>query len=106
MVKVVLVHRTKNVESSKALVRLIKKVRATASKQPGFILGETLVNVENPCHVIVISTWKTAEDWKRWDDSAPRAVTTPQIQELLTEPFDIFIHQEPAVWREDLMNTF
>ena len=106
MVKVVLVHRTKNVESSKALVRLIKKVRATASKQPGFILGETLVNVENPCHIIVISTWKTAEDWRRWDESGPRATTTPQIQALLSEPFDIFIHQEPAVWREDLMNTF
>ena len=106
MVKVVLVHRTKNVESSKALVKLIKKVRSVASKQPGFILGETLVNVENPCHVIVISTWKNAEDWKRWDESAPRSETTPQIQALLTEPFDIFIHQEPAVWREDLMNTF
>lgn len=106
MVKVVLVHRTKNVESSKALVRLIKKVRAVASKQPGFILGETLLNVENPCHIIVISTWKTAQDWEKWDKSAPREETTPQIQALLVAPFDVFIHQEPAVWREDLINIF
>jgi heme-degrading monooxygenase HmoA len=106
MVKIALVHRTKDIESSKELIRLINKVRAVARKQPGFILGETLVNVENPCHVLVISTWKTADDWKAWDESAARAATTHDIQALLTEPFDTFIHPEPAVWREDLINTF
>ncbi len=106
MVKVVLIHRTKDVESSKKLVRLIKQVRTVASKQPGFILGETLVNTENPCHIIVISTWKTAEDWKAWDESSAREATKPDIQALLTEPFDTFVHPEPAVWREDLMHIF
>jgi heme oxygenase (mycobilin-producing) len=106
MVKVVLIHRTKDLESSKALIKVIKKVRAVASKQPGFVYGETLVNAENPCHIIVISTWKSDGDWEAWDKSAARAATKPDIQTLLTEPFDTFIHPEPAVWREDMVNTF
>jgi heme-degrading monooxygenase HmoA len=106
MVKVVLIHRTKDRENSKALVKLINKVRTLASKQPGFLYGETFVNTEDPCHIIVISTWKSAADWENWDKSAERTITKPEIQALLTEPFDTFIHPEPAVWREDLVNTF
>jgi heme oxygenase (mycobilin-producing) len=106
LVKVVLIHRTKDLESSKALVKLIKQVRSVASKQPGFVYGETLVNTEDPCHIIVISTWKTQEDWEAWDKSAERAATTAAIQALLTQPFNTFIHPEPALWRADIVNTF
>jgi heme oxygenase (mycobilin-producing) len=106
MVKVVLIHRTRNRESSKALVKLIKKVRVVASQQPGFIYGETLVNTEDPCHIIVISTWKSVEDWEAWDKSAARTATRSEIQALLVEPFNTFIHPESALWRENLINTF
>jgi heme oxygenase (mycobilin-producing) len=106
MVKIVLIHYTKDRESSKELVKVIKKVRAVASKQPGFITGETLVNAENPCHIIVISTWRSAEDWKNWDESSARAATKPDIQRLLVEPFGTVIHPATGLWREDLVNTF
>jgi heme-degrading monooxygenase HmoA len=105
MIKVVLWHKTKDLESSKELIKLINKVRTVASKQPGFITGETFVNIDDPCIVIVISTWRTAEDWKAWDESTDRAITRPAIQALLVQPFDAFIHPIGA-WREDLINTF
>jgi heme oxygenase (mycobilin-producing) len=106
MVKIVLIHQTKDRENSKELIKVIKKVRAVASKQPGFISGETLVNTENPCLIIVISTWRSAEDWKAWDESPAREATKPDIQRLLVEPFNTYIHPEPALWREDMVNTF
>lgn len=106
MVKVVLEHRTKSREYGEALVRLIRKVRAVASKQPGFVTGETLVDTEDPCHVIVISTWRTAEDWENWDKSALRAETKPLIQELLVQPFNTTIMSTLVVWHEDLVNVF
>ena len=85
---------------------LIKKVRFQAKQQHGFITGETLVDVEDPCHVIVISTWQTQDDWKAWDTSALRAETKPQIEELLVEPFSAIILPLPVVWREDMGNVF
>ena len=106
MVKVVLEHRTKSRENTKNLVKLIKKVRAQARQQPGFITGETLIDTEDPCHVIVISTWQTQEDWKAWDQSGTRAATRPEIEELLVEPFNAVILPVPVVWREDLVNVF
>jgi heme-degrading monooxygenase HmoA len=105
MIKVVLVHKTKDRDRSKELIKLIDKVRDVAKKQPGFISGETLVNIEDPCTVIVISTWQKEEDWKAWDESPERAVNTPSIQALLVQPFDAFIHPV-GIWREDLINTF
>jgi heme-degrading monooxygenase HmoA len=106
MVKVVLEHRTKSRENTKTLVKLIKHIRAQARQQHGFITGETLVDTEDPCHVIVISTWQTQEDWKAWDASDTRAATRPHIEELLVEPFNAVILPVPVVWREDLVNVF
>ncbi len=106
MVKVVLEHRTKSRENTRKLVKLIKDVRKTASKQNGFVTGETFVDADDPCHVIVISTWKKQEDWKAWDESPARALTRPQIEDLLEVPFNAMILALPVVWREDQTNVF
>jgi heme-degrading monooxygenase HmoA len=106
MVKVVLEHRSKSRENTRKLVKLIKEVRAVAKKQTGFITGETFVDADDPCHVIVISTWQKQEDWKAWDESPDRAATRPQIEELLEVPFNAIILPLPVVWREDQTNVF
>ena len=106
MVKVVLEHRTKSRENTKKLVKLIKNIRLQARQQPGFITGETLVDTEDPCHVIVISTWQSQEDWKAWDNSPIRGESRPEIEDLLVEPFNAVILPLPVVWREDLVNVF
>jgi len=106
MVKIVLEHRTKSRENTTKLVDLIKEVRSVARQQPGFITGETFVDAEDPCHVVVISTWKNDQDWKNWDTSTARAATRPRIEELLAVPFNAMILSVPVVWREDLANVF
>jgi heme oxygenase (mycobilin-producing) len=106
MVRVVLEHRTKSPENTKNLVKSIRKVRLVASHHPGFVTGETFVDAEDPCHVIVISTWKSAEDWKAWDESYERSVTTPIIENLLVQPLNAVILSSPVAWREDLVNIF
>jgi heme-degrading monooxygenase HmoA len=106
MVKVVLEHRTKSRENTKTLVKLIKKIRAQAKMQSGFITGETFVDTEDPCHVVVISTWQRQEDWKAWDTSPVRGQSKPEIEDLLVEPFNAVILPVPVVWREDIVNVF
>lgn len=45
---------------------LLLQMRALANAQPGYISGETLVNYDDPSEHLVISTWKTLDDWNTW----------------------------------------
>jgi heme-degrading monooxygenase HmoA len=106
MFKIVIEHRTKDKENSKILIKDIKSVRHIAAKQPGFVSSEVFINAMDPCHVIIISTWKTAEDWKAWDESKERAETRPAIERLLAVPFNAILLSDKIAWREDQVNIF
>ena len=87
MVKIVLEHRTKDIECTRQLVDIAKEIRNAASKHPGFIFGETMVDTDDPCHVIVNSTWKHEEDWKSFDSSDTRNLLRSKIENFLAEPY-------------------
>jgi heme-degrading monooxygenase HmoA len=63
-----------------------------ANQQPGYITGETMRNLEKPDEFLVISTWETSEDWKRWVQSNERKQIQDQIDALLggTTEYEIF----------------
>lgn len=48
------------------LVPMLTELRSMAMRQPGYISGETMRNVNDPSEFLVISTWKSVEDWQRW----------------------------------------
>lgn len=48
------------------LVPMLTELRSMAMRQPGYISGETMRNVHDPSEFLVISTWKSVEDWQRW----------------------------------------
>jgi heme-degrading monooxygenase HmoA len=101
MFKIVIEHRTKNRECAKTLIKDIKRVRPIAAKQPGFISSNSYVDAADPCHVILITTWETRENWKTWDESAERAATRPEIENLLVEPFNSIILPAPVIFRDE-----
>lgn len=68
------------------LSRLLKELRAKATQQPGYISGETLRNVKDGSHLLVISTWQSLEDWQAWRDSPERALIQSKIAQLSTKP--------------------
>ena len=53
-------------EKSVDLRPLLLEMRSLANAQSGYISGETLVNYDDPSEHLVISTWKTLDDWNRW----------------------------------------
>ena len=69
----------------KAAMSLIDRFRLDAMEQPGYISGETLVNHYDPRSVTVVSTWKTVEDWIRWQESNERARNEARLDELLEQ---------------------
>ncbi len=106
MIRAVLEHRTRNAEDTKKLIEVIRETRAVARKQNGFIQGETLVDVDDPCHVLVNSTWRSAEDWKAWDESKTRLDMKWMIEELLAEPYTTSIQSANVIWQESIQHVF
>ena len=51
---------------------LVMKLRESAMKQNGYVSGETLRNFDDPEDFIVISTWRSLEDWRAWEANPER----------------------------------
>jgi len=66
-----------------ALSDMLIRLRAMAGRQPGYITGETLRNVDDPSEYLVISTWKSVEAWNRWLANADRADLEGRVDALL-----------------------
>ena len=66
-----------------ALNLLLRQFRALAIEQIGYISGETLKRIDQPDESLVISTWKSVEDWDNWVDNPTRKSIQAQIDALL-----------------------
>jgi len=42
------------------------EIRALATVQPGYVSGKTIINIDNPNEMIIVSTWESKEDWDNW----------------------------------------
>jgi heme-degrading monooxygenase HmoA len=75
------------------LAKLLLELRSRAVKQKGYITGETLRDFEDPSIHIVISTWESADDWKRWSNRGERTEVQSKIEDLLMEPAKTKIYE-------------
>jgi len=78
------------------LIHLLKELRTAAIHQPGYISGETLANIEDTFIISVLSTWRSLEDWKRWEESEQRIKLEQQIEPLLLEMPKVRVYQVMA----------
>ncbi len=67
------------------LLPLLLDLRSKAINHPGYISGETLRNMNEVEDYIVISTWKSTDDWKTWERSKERGEIQSKIEALLDE---------------------
>ena len=67
------------------LLPLLLELRSKAITQSGYISGETLRNVNEPEEYVVISTWKSVEDWKTWEGNKGRREIQNKIDAVLGE---------------------
>jgi heme-degrading monooxygenase HmoA len=82
----IFVKRQVSDERIDALRELIDKLRGMTTGQAGYISGETMRRIDQPGEIMVISKWKTRQDWQRWFESAERTRVQRQIDELLGVP--------------------
>jgi len=79
----IIIKRIVPFEKEKALIPFLKELRNLGINQPGYISGETLVNLDNRNEVVVISTWQSKEDWNGWVQTNQRKHIQDQIDLLL-----------------------
>lgn len=67
------------------LTMLLKRLRSLTLEQPGYISGETLNRIDKKDECMVVSTWRSVEDWNNWVNNAKRIEVQTQIDKLLGE---------------------
>jgi quinol monooxygenase YgiN len=85
MVRVVIERRFHKKEGVKAESLLIE-LRSKTLQARGYISGETLVSVEDPTVLLVISTWADEASWRAWASSHQRQEIMNKIVPLMVSP--------------------
>ncbi len=82
MVKVFIKRKVAD-ESLVELVGLLKKLRSLTLNQPGYVSGETLKRMDKDGECMVISTWRSIQDWNDWVKNSDRVTVQGEIDKLL-----------------------
>jgi heme-degrading monooxygenase HmoA len=90
-------------EREREAVTLITELRSMASKQPGYISGETMRHVAQPEEYLVISTWDSLEDWEAWVANPVRSALQGKLDALLgtKTTCEIYHHPKKRFFRAD-----
>jgi heme-degrading monooxygenase HmoA len=72
---------------------LFQNLRSLAMSQPGYISGETLHSIDSPGEIVVISTWKTVNEWRSWVANKERLKIQGQIDMLLGKKTEYEVYQ-------------
>lgn len=75
------------------LTVLLKKLRALTLSQPGYIYGETLKRLDRDDECMVISTWRSQDDWNAWFSNEQRIKIQNEIDKLLGEKTEYAIYE-------------
>lgn len=76
------------------LTILLKKLRSLTIDQPGYISGETLRRVDKNDECMVISTWRSVEDWDKWVKNEKRHTIQGEIDRLLGNETEYAVYED------------
>jgi heme-degrading monooxygenase HmoA len=102
----ILIHRKVKRGKEKELSEAVRNLRSKIIHAGGYISGETLRSIEDPSLYLVISTWRSLEDWNRWTGSLDRKAFQQNTEPMLEEPTKItsYEYESPSVNVEEILN--
>jgi heme-degrading monooxygenase HmoA len=89
----IFIKRHVSTENVLALTLLLKKLRSLTLNEPGYIFGETLKRVDKDDECMVISTWRSLEDWNAWLNNQERATIQSEIDLLLGQETSYSVYE-------------
>lgn len=88
----IFIKRKVQTDNAAQLTILLKKLRALTLEQPGYISGETLTRIDKTDECMVISTWRSVEDWNSWVNNPKRTEVQTVIDQLLGQQTEYAIY--------------
>jgi len=89
----ILIKRKVAADKASQLKEMVMQLRSLSMKQPGYVSGESLKNVDRQNEYLVISTWDSLSDWKAWQSSKERAKIQDQIDALLGQKTEYEVYE-------------
>ncbi len=86
MIAKILIKRRFVKENRQAILALLNKMRSIALNQPGYISGETLMQLDYPENMAVLCTWQSMEDWLTWKEKDERKTYEAMLDIYQTRP--------------------
>ena len=92
----VLMRRQLSNGTARKVFSLIRKIRARAMNQKGYISGETLIDHDDPQKTMVIGTWQSMDDWLAWKEDPSRKELETRLEPLLEGPteYEAFVYSK------------
>jgi len=106
MLRVIIEHQANNPEDAKQVIAIIHEIRDEIMKLPGYITGETLINTEDECNIIVISTWHYLKQWKEWLKSGTCRKLEGKEGQFLAKPLSHRAYQYHMVREKRVWSTY
>lgn len=75
------------------LTVLLKRLRSLTLNQSGYIYGETLKRIDKQDECMVISTWRSIDDWNAWLNNDERIAIQREIDGLLGEKTEYAVYE-------------
>ena len=88
----IFIKRKVQAENNAQLAILLKNLRVLTLEQPGYLSGETFNRIDKTDESMVISTWRSVEDWNSWVNNPKRTEIQSVIDQLLGEETEYAIY--------------
>ena len=89
----ILIYRKVKAGKEEELSEAVRNLRSKAIHAEGYISGETLRSIEDPSLHLVISTWKSLEDWNNWFSTPERNAFQQKTDAILEEATKIAAYE-------------
>ncbi len=73
------------------LERVVTDVIHAAVRAPGYLSGEILRDTKDRNHYVVVSSWRSVENWEAWLVSPERQLVMGHVNPMLIEPERILV---------------
>jgi antibiotic biosynthesis monooxygenase (ABM) superfamily enzyme len=97
----VIIEREIAEELEKYYEAAIAELLDVMANAPGYLAGESLVEIQRPNHYVVVTRWANEDAWNRWFHSRERQEVADRIRPFMQQEERILVLRQVLYQREE-----